>query len=231
MKHITAVLVCALSLALAGFASAQTTSSYLRTQPMISGTVTSSTEHSVMVRTDDGEEMVFEVDSRSLMPRNLQTGTHVRIDFHHMDNGSQLATRIVPTTPSEAYDEISARTSSDEDMENHDMNTASSTTVTTETMEMRSASSGHMEHPEHDAVYASNESSEDTDHDAQVAQANGSQESDATEDAREAKEKAAKERQEELPKTGSAWPLIALSGIVAIAGGLILRRARQQRAV
>lgn len=65
-------------------------------RPVVLGTVVGTTSHTVTVHTNEAERMVFEVDSRTMMPRNLQTGTPVRVEFHLMPSGEHHAGRITP---------------------------------------------------------------------------------------------------------------------------------------
>src|SRR5436309_15281975 len=65
-------------------------------QPVVLGQVTSTNSHTVTVVTGEGETMPFEFDSRTVMPMNMETGTRVRVEFHHLENGMHLARRITP---------------------------------------------------------------------------------------------------------------------------------------
>ena len=63
-------------------------------QPVILGHVVGTTSHSVTVSTPEAERIVFEFDSRTVMPRQLIEGTPVRVEFHLMPNGMHHAGRI-----------------------------------------------------------------------------------------------------------------------------------------
>ena len=65
-------------------------------QPVILGHVVGTTSHNVTVSTPEAERVVFEIDSRTVMPRELIEGTPVRVEFHLMPNGMHHAGRITP---------------------------------------------------------------------------------------------------------------------------------------
>jgi len=70
-----------------------------RVEPVVLGYVTATGTHSVSVDVPQAEAMTFEFDSRTVMPRDLQTGTPVRIDFRLLDNGMHFANRVTPILP------------------------------------------------------------------------------------------------------------------------------------
>jgi LPXTG-motif cell wall-anchored protein len=87
-----------LALAAGGaMAATPSTSSYLySTQPMISGTVLWVNEHQLAVATEQGEEVLLALDSRSMVPVDLAPGMVMRAEFHVMDDGRRYAKRIIP---------------------------------------------------------------------------------------------------------------------------------------
>ena len=66
------------------------------TQAMVVGRVISVTDHRIVVDTDQGQRVALEMDSRTLVPTDLQSGIGVRVEYRAIDNGDRLATRIVP---------------------------------------------------------------------------------------------------------------------------------------
>jgi len=97
----TGAIACAVAiLALTGggaLAAIPSTSDYLySTQPMISGTILWVNEHQLCVQTEQGEEVLLALDSRSMVPVDLAPGMVMRAEFHMMDDGRRYARRIVP---------------------------------------------------------------------------------------------------------------------------------------
>lgn len=68
----------------------------LATRPMVVGRVVTVTDHRIVIDTDKGQRVPLEMDSRTLIPSDLQSGIGVRVDYRAIDNGDRLATRIVP---------------------------------------------------------------------------------------------------------------------------------------
>lgn len=97
----TFVLAVAATLALSAAASAHPlrTAYPPSTQPMVSGSVVSSTDHSVVLHTDEGETMTFIMDSHSVVPEHMDPGMRVSIEFRAMENGAFLAQRVIPLRP------------------------------------------------------------------------------------------------------------------------------------
>ena len=66
------------------------------TQPMIAGRVARVNDHMIAIDTDQGHRVALEMDSRTLVPTDLQSGMGVRVEYRTMENGTRLANRIVP---------------------------------------------------------------------------------------------------------------------------------------
>lgn len=64
--------------------------------PMITGTVTSVNDHEIIVDTDQDQRVRLQMDTSTLVPRDLAPGMPVRIDFKLMANGDQYAQRVSP---------------------------------------------------------------------------------------------------------------------------------------
>src|SRR4029450_13829494 len=68
----------------------------LATQAMVVGRVVTVTDHRIVVDTDKGQRVPLEMDSRTLVPTDLQSGIGVRVEYRSIDNGDRLATRVLP---------------------------------------------------------------------------------------------------------------------------------------
>lgn len=81
----------------AALAAIPSTTSYLYSAtPVISGKVLWVNEHQLCVETEQGEEVVLALDSRSMVPVDLGPGMVMRAEFNVMDDGRKYAKRIVP---------------------------------------------------------------------------------------------------------------------------------------
>ena len=67
----------------------------IATVPMLAGHVAMVNDHKIVVDTDQGHAVPVEMDSRTLIPTDLQSGMGVRVEYKSMENGTKLATRIV----------------------------------------------------------------------------------------------------------------------------------------
>ncbi len=70
-----------------------------RVEPVVLGYASEVGTHTLRVDVPSAEAMTFEFDSRTVMPRELQSGTPVRIDFRILDNGMHFANRVTPILP------------------------------------------------------------------------------------------------------------------------------------
>lgn len=73
-----------------------TTAYHFSSHPMISGTVVSVNDHQMVVNTDQGEQVLLEVDTRTSAPRDLAPGMVMRADFLALDDCRFYAQRITP---------------------------------------------------------------------------------------------------------------------------------------
>jgi hypothetical protein len=64
----------------------------------VTGVVVSSTNDSLVIRTDDGTERTFKVDAQSTLPSSLASGSRVTVNFHRMDGGVDHAARVTIAT-------------------------------------------------------------------------------------------------------------------------------------
>lgn len=73
-----------------------TTAHYFSSRPMIAGTVVSVNDHHLVIDTEQGERVTMEVDSRTLVPRDLGPGMTVRTEFAALENCRFHAERVLP---------------------------------------------------------------------------------------------------------------------------------------
>jgi LPXTG-motif cell wall-anchored protein len=73
-----------------------TTAYHFSSHPMIAGEVVSVNDHSMVVNTDQGEQVTLQVDTRTMAPRDLAPGMLMRAEFEAMENCKLYAQRIVP---------------------------------------------------------------------------------------------------------------------------------------
>lgn len=109
------------------------------TEPMLAGHVAMVNDHKIVVDTDQGHSVPVEMDSRTLIPTDLQSGMGVRVEYRSMENGTKLATRIVPLRDYEGSEREMASNEYEENGENEAMPASnvetSSTTAANETEE------------------------------------------------------------------------------------------------
>jgi len=77
--------VAALALAVAVFAQTSLT---------VTGTVVSSSPTQVVIKTDDGRQMTFNVDAQSTVPAGLAAGKPVTVSYHDMGGGTLHAATV-----------------------------------------------------------------------------------------------------------------------------------------
>ncbi len=86
-------------------------------QPMVSGSIVSATDHSVVLHTDENETMTFVIDSHSMVPELMTPGMRVGIEFRATDNGQFLVQRVTPLRGSENRNSQTTVNTSDLDRE------------------------------------------------------------------------------------------------------------------
>lgn len=62
--------------------------------PMVSGSVLSVNDHRLVIQTDQGQRLGMVMDSRTLVPGEVQTGTVVRTEFTRLEDGRYYAKRV-----------------------------------------------------------------------------------------------------------------------------------------
>jgi hypothetical protein len=129
-----------------------------QTEKTVSGKVVSSSSSQLVIRTDDGRQMTFNVDSTSTVPAGLRDDARISVRYHELAGGTFHAANVTTT--------------------------AAPTTTTPET---------RTDMPQEPATTA------------------------------------AAEPTRELPATASPLPLVGLSGLLALAGGLGARALRRRK--
>ena len=208
MRPFTLAIASALLIATAGAALAdlQPQTATPQIQPIVLGTVTSTTAHTVNVTTTDGEAMTFEFDSRTVKPADLAIETPVRIEFKLLDSGLHLAQRVTPLEfGSHDYDFVHAQRaallSENEMAENHDSDRA-------EDMREQGTSMPN----DADAQIASNENEDE-------GNANTNANATAT----------TSNEEQPMPRTASELPWVLSLGVLSLvaSAGLWLSRRRR----
>ena len=60
----------------------------------VSGTVVSSTDTTLVIRTDSGEEMTFTVDSATMRPASMAAGARIDVKYHLLSGGANHAAEV-----------------------------------------------------------------------------------------------------------------------------------------
>jgi LPXTG-motif cell wall-anchored protein len=226
MKRLTLSVAMAAALATASTAGAHAKTEFAKQlQPTITGSVASVNEHSVTVNTDGGENMLFEVDSRSMVPTELPAGTRVRIEFHLMESGKYHAARITPIRggemtesegkmPAEHAGNWGAPSGESEG------SSTSGTTYTPEASRTPAAAGTEQHMTERTEPYPAGS-------ETKVESSSGTP-STTTSSSNQSNEEATTGEQE-LPQTSSSIPLLGILGLMALGAGLLLWLARRRR--
>ena len=174
----------------------------IATQPMLAGRVAMVNDHKIVVDTDQGHAVPVEMDSRTLIPSDLESGMGVRVEYRSMENGTKLATRIVAL-----HDEGNEREMATNEENEYEENEAMPASNMDDSS--MAATAGTEEHGQ----------AEVNDHDADDMAANNAENGENGENG---------ERQ--LPRTASNQPLIALLGLASLAAAGALAARRHLRA-
>jgi hypothetical protein len=194
-------LVCVLSI----LALALTAPVMAQSEQTASGTVVSSSASQIVVRTSDGRQMTFVVDADSNVPSNLQQGSNVTVRYHDM-SGTLHAANVsagAGTTGSTPTTGATATTSS----------TPTGTSAT-------SAPPTQQTTPTADPT--GNDARTQQDPAPTTAQDTGTTATTGT-TAQDTDMETSR-----MPATASPLPLIGLSGLLALAGGLGARALRRR---
>ena len=103
MKSTILALMCVLTCVLAGVASAQSETPQAATSMPQStmGTVVSSDSKTLVVRTDEGQQMTFQVDTYTVLPTHLMAGEKIKVLYNRGSDNLNNATLVSlqSTTP------------------------------------------------------------------------------------------------------------------------------------
>jgi hypothetical protein len=93
-------LACTLAILASVFGSASSAQAPAQggAEPVIIGTVVSSTATSLVIRGEDGTEQSFDVDSSSTVPAGLMSGSRVSVRFHNMAGGRRHVASVTTET-------------------------------------------------------------------------------------------------------------------------------------
>ena len=96
-----------------------TTAHLFSSRPMIAGTVVTVNDHVLVVDTEQGERITLEVDTRTLLPRDLAPGMTVRTEFAALENCHFHADRVIPVRAGMSAQRLQAYAHPGESRENH----------------------------------------------------------------------------------------------------------------
>jgi hypothetical protein len=199
MKRSVVCMLSILALALAVPAMAQS-------EQTASGTVVSSSSTQLVIKTTDGRQLTFVVDSDSKAPANLQQGAPVTVRYHDM-NGTFHAANVSATAAAPSASQTTPSTDT----------TAPGTSATTGTVRRDTTSTPAATTP------STSTTGSDARVDAQDARPTTAPDTTAT----TAQDTDTGSRQ--LPATASPLPLLGLSGLLALGGGLGARLLRRRQ--
>lgn len=168
------------------------------------GTVVNMTDDAIMIERPDGGQLTFFIDEHTVGVIDYQPGTRVRIDYIRAEDGRMMAREIIGPGEAEAAD-ITAETEppAGESQVTDIETTPSTATTEVEDVEVQAEAETEM-HAEAETDLGTEDEWADTD-----AQAGFGEETDT------------------LPATASELPLVALLGLLALAGAVAVRRARR----
>jgi LPXTG-motif cell wall-anchored protein len=92
----TALLLLLVMAGAALAATPTTTDNRNATTPMITGTASLVNEHQLLIQTEQGEEVLLSLDTRTMVPADLAPGMMMRVQFKYLEDGSRLAERVIP---------------------------------------------------------------------------------------------------------------------------------------
>ena len=187
---------------------------YLHHQPgTITGSVVSSSPNSLVIASDEGGQLTYAIDSRSVTPTDMPAGKRVRVQFRLLDSGAYHAQRV---TPLEAWEDVNRPA---EPMRSENQGSSSSTeTMTARDQTYLRQESAPVTTTQEQATTqtSSNESYNSTSGNASGSAGNETNGTTTSEEGR-------------LPTTASSLPLLALIAFAALGFGTALWVRRRLR--
>src|SRR5262245_34641697 len=77
---------------------------YMPQTPVIQGRVVAVSDVGMIVETDQGQRVQLMMDSRTMLPTDLDQGMEMKAEFKVLDNGSMYAKRVIPIRNDEQAD-------------------------------------------------------------------------------------------------------------------------------
>jgi LPXTG-motif cell wall-anchored protein len=197
---------------------------YTAQTPVIQGRVVSVSDVGMVVDTDQGQRVQLLMDSRTMMPTDLDHGMEMKAEFKVLDNGSLYAKRVIPIRNDEQADRRLAYA--------HSNAAAYQAAVDREEQEDAAAASYSGE-PSHENTLRSDANAQTTttttDHTTTTDQTNATTASSGDSDHMDATG-AERSSDESLPDTASHMPLAALLGIGLLGAGIVAWARRPRTA-
>jgi hypothetical protein len=187
-----------------------------QTERSVSGRVVSSSSNQLVIQTDDGRQMTFNVDSQSTGATGLTEGSRVTVRYHEMSGGTFHAANVMSagaTTGTTATD--TSRTGATTD--------TSRTGATTDTSRTGATTSTGA-YPER----STRERTTSTAAAPEAQQPNPPESNVGTSAANEPTTRTTGTREGAMPATASPLPLVGLSGLLALSGALGVRALRRR---
>lgn len=192
-------------------------------RPLISGRVMSVTDHRVVVETDQGRNVALVMDSRTMVPREISSGSLLRAEFRQMDDGRYYAQRIHLIGSEAEYREQAYANTVDNDFATAGTIGDCESIVPTPGTSATSASVASHQPTSGTGTTDHGKTSEHMDHGA-TTQAT----TDADQDRVAANE--AYDRDGTLPETASQRPLYLLLGLLALGSAGVVTFLRLRKA-
>ena len=193
------------------------------TRPMISGRVVSVNDHRLVVDTNQGQRVAMVMDSRTMVPGEVEPGSVLRTEFKRMQDGRYYAQRITLVEGGAAEREQAYAQTRDSDIQlaqnSSDCESVTMAPVPAATSALERRDSGVTGN-----LIASEQVAE-----PEGAQVAATETEQMGEPAASPVDEPAAERPETLPQTASHQPLILLLGLLAVGSAGVVSVVRGRR--